>query len=390
MLIKRMLSIPKNKNIFIFGPRQTGKSTLINKIFSEKESHFYNLLEVDTYNKLLANPQIFRHEVEAICVTENKKNIIVDEVQKIPQILDEVHNLIEKKLPCNFILSGSSSRKLKRFQANMLAGRAWSFHLFPFVYKEIKKKFSLDDVLRFGSLPSVNILKTNNEKQEVLRSYVNTYIKEEIEMEANIRNLGSFLRFLPIAAAENGEILNYSNVAREAGIKSPTVKEYYKILEDTLIGFFLLPYNRSVRKRLVRHPKFYFFDLGVVSALNKKLKTPLLESSYEYGKAFEHFFICEIFRLNEYLRLDLDISFYRTERGAEVDLVLQTPKGETIAVEIKSTKNPVRKHCSGLYSFKKVVPEAKLFLISRASNSMKFDDVLVLPWEKSWEYILDL
>jgi len=385
-----MLSIPKNKNVFIFGPRQTGKSTLLARSFSDDKSQFYNLLEADTYNKLLANPQLFRNEVETACKIENKKNIIVDEVQKIPQILDEVHNLIEKKLPCNFILSGSSSRKLKRFQANMLAGRAWTFNLFPFVYQEIKKNFSLDDILRFGSLPSVNLLKTNTEKQEVLRSYVNTYIKEEIEIEANIRNLGSFLRFLPMAAAENGEVLNYSNIARETGIKSSTAKEYYKILEDTLIGFFLLPYNRSVRKRLTKHPKFYFFDLGLVSALNKKLKIPLLESSYEYGKAFEHFFICEIFRLNEYLRLDLDISFYRTERGAEVDLVLQTPKGKTIAIEIKSTKNPVPRHCSGLYSFKKVVPEAKLFLVSRVSNLMQFNDVLVLPWEKFWDYVLDL
>ncbi len=162
-----------------------------------------------------------------------------------------------------------------------------------------------------------------------MRSYVETYIKEEIEIEAQVRNLGSFLRFLPIAAAQNGEITNFSNIARECSIKNNTVFEYYKILEDTLIGFFLLPYNKSIRKKLTKHPKFYFFDTGVVSALNRRLTIPLDNVDSEYGKYFEHFFICELIRLNEYKRRDIQFSFYRTEKGAEVDVILEFPNGNS-------------------------------------------------------------
>jgi predicted AAA+ superfamily ATPase len=216
---------------------------------------------------------------------------------------------------------------------------------------------------------------------------VNTYIKEEIEVEANIRNLSGFLRFLPIAAYQNGEMVNYLNIARESGVSNHTVKEYYKILEDTFLGFFLLPYARSIRKKMVKHPKFYFFDHGMVSTLTNRLRVDLHESSYEFGKAFEHFVILEIIKLNHYHRLDLDLSFYRTEGGAEVDCVIETPAGKTIALELKSTTSPVPAMLKGLYSFKEKVPDARLILGCRAERAQIINDVTVLPWQEVIEYI---
>ena len=389
MFIPRLLRLPQNKNFFLFGPRQTGKSTLIKSLFLHEKSIYYDLLSTDIYRRFAANPETLRAEVRAALSIKKPTHIIIDEVQKVPQLLDEVHLLIESGLPLYYILSGSSSRKLKRSHANMLAGRAWTFRLFPLTFLEIEYLFNLNKVLRFGTLPNVHLTRDDNERSEILRSYVDVYIKEEIELEANIRNLGGFLRFLPIVAAQNGEITNYFNIAREAGVSYHTVREYYKILEDTLLGFFHLPYGRSIRKKLVKHPKFYFFDTGVVSALTKKLRVPYQENTYEFGRAFEHFFICELMRLNEYKRLDLGFSFYRTERGSEVDCIVETPKGKTIAVEIKSTMNPASTHCSGLYSFKQKVPDAELILACRTSNSLKINKVMVLPWKEALKYIVE-
>ncbi len=387
MFIERTIKLPRNKNFFLFGPRQTGKSTLLKTGFPVEKTLYYDLLKSDVYRKLLARPEIFRNEVTAALKAKDLSYIIIDEVQKIPQLLDEVHFLVESGVSCSFILSGSSSRKLKRYQANMLAGRAWTYHLHPFSSTELKNDFHLFPALKYGTLPVVYLAPEENEKKETLRSYVETYIKEEIEIEANIRNLSGFLRFLPIAAAQNGELVNYSNISRESAVTNHTVKEYYKILEDTLLGFFLMPYGKSIRKRMVKHPKFYFFDPGVVTTLTNRLRVELQENSYEFGNAFEHFFILEIVRLNRYFRLDLDISFYRTERGSEVDCIIVTPAGKTIAVEIKSTINPSSSMLKGLFSFKEKVDNAQLILACRVEAAQEMKGVTVLPWQEAIEYI---
>ncbi|MCP5105689.1 MAG: ATP-binding protein [bacterium] len=387
MFIERTIQLPKNKNVFLFGPRQTGKSTLLKTKFPPGKTLYYDLLKNEIYRKLLARPEIFRNEVIAALKTKDLSHIIIDEVQKIPQLLDEVHSLVESDVSCSFILSGSSSRKLKRYQANMLAGRAWTYHLHPFSSMELKNDFHLFSALQYGTLPVVYLNPEEHEKRETLRSYVETYIKEEIEIEANIRNLSGFLRFLPIAAYQNGELVNYSNIARDSAVSNHTVREYYKILEDTLLGFFLMPYSKSIRKRMSKHPKFYFFDPGVVTAITNRLRVELQENSYEFGNAFEHFFILEIIRLNRYFRLDLDISFYRTERGTEVDCIVVTPAGKTIAVEIKSTINPSSSMLSGLFSFKEKVRNAQLILACRVETAQAMKDVTVLPWLEAIEYI---
>lgn len=388
MYIERTIKLPNNKSFFLFGPRQTGKSTLLKNQFSPQETIYYDLLKSEVYRKLLARPEIFRNEVHAALKSKPPLYIIIDEVQRIPQLLNEVHFLIESGLPCFFILSGSSSRKLKRYQANMLAGRAWTFQLHSFSYPELKDYFDLFSVLKYGSLPGVYLNPVEFEKRETLHSYVDTYIKEEIEIEANIRNLSGFLRFLPIAAHQNGELINYSNIARETETAGHTVKEYYKILEDTLLGFFLLPYARSIRKKMSRQPKFYFFDPGIVTTLTNRLRVELEENSYEFGRAFEHFIILEILKLNHYHRLDLVLSFYRTERGAEVDCIIETPAGKTLAIEIKSTVNPNSMMLKGLYSFKEKVPGAQLILACRVDRAQIMKDVTVLPWQEVLDFIL--
>jgi len=387
MYIERTIKLPKNKNFFLFGPRQTGKSTLLKKEFISEKTLYYDLLKTDVYRKLLSRPETFRNEVFAALKAKKSSYIIVDEVQKVPHLLDEVHSLVESDVPCLFILSGSSSRKLKRYQANMLAGRAWTFQLYPFSSMELKENFNLPTALKYGTLPVIYLSVDEYEKRETLRSYVDTYIKEEIEIEANVRNLSGFLRFLPIAAYQNGELINYSNMARESGVSHHTVREYYKILEDTLLGFYLLPYGKSIRKRMIKHPKFYLFDPGIVTTLTNRLRVDLHEISYEFGKAFEHFFLLEIIKLNHYHRLDLNLSFYRTERGAEVDCIIKTPAGKTIAIEIKAATNPSSSMLTGLNSFKERVAGAQLILACRVQHAQVIKDVTVLPWQDALEHI---
>ncbi len=387
MFIDRTIKLPKNKNFFLFGPRQTGKSTLLKNQFVSNNTLYYDLLKTDVYRNLLARPEVFRNEVTAALNSKELSHVIIDEVQKVPSLLDEIHSLVESDARCFFILSGSSSRKLKRSQANMLAGRAWTFQLYPFSYMELKDNFDLISALKYGTLPVIYLSADEDEKRETLRSYVDTYIKEEIEIEANIRNLSGFLRFLPIAAHQNGELVNYANIARESGVSHHTVREYYKILEDTLLGFFLLPYGKSVRKRMIQHPKFYLFDPGIVTAISNRLRVDLQENSFEFGKAFEHFFLLEITRLNHYHRLDLDLSFYRTERGAEVDCIIETPAGKKIALEIKASTHPSSSMLTGLKSFKEKVSTARLVLACRVERPQVIKDVTVLPWQEALEYI---
>lgn len=390
MFIERMINLPNNKHFFLFGPRQTGKSTLLKNQFHPGSAVYYDLLKSDVYRTLLARPEIFRNEVIALLKSKKPSHIVIDEVQRIPHLLDEVHSLIESEARdsmCSFILSGSSSRKLKRYQANMLAGRAWTFHLHPFSYLELKDDLRLVPALKYGTLPTVYLSEDEEDKRETLRSYVDTYVKEEIEVEANIRNLSGFLRFLPIAGFQNGDILNYSNIARDCGVSSHIVREYYKILEDTYLGFLLPPYGKSIRKKMVRHPKFYLFDPGIVTALTNRLRVDFQEHSYEFGKAFEHFLILEIIKLSQYFRLDLEISFYRTEKGAEVDCIIESPKGKTIALEIKSSVNPSSSTFKGLYSFKEKVPKAELIMACRAERARVMKEVLVLPWQEAIAHI---
>jgi uncharacterized protein len=376
----RLLELPMRASFFLFGPRQTGKSTLIKNSFNERNSLYYNLLLEKEFLRLSADPSLFREEVENL--DPKIKHVILDEVQRVPKLLNEVHSLIENsKIERFFILSGSSARKLKKGQANLLGGRAWTRYLYPFSYKELGTDFALKKVLRFGSLPGI-YLEENEIAEEKLESYVETYLTEEIKAEALVRNIGSFNRFIKLAASESGNLLNFSNISREAGTSNQSIKEYFQILEDTLIGFFLNPYSKSIRSRLVKHSKFYLFDTGVKNALLKRHREYPEEKTYEYGVLFEHFIINEIIRLNKYLKKDFEFSFFRTSNGAEVDLIMESPDGKILAIEIKSSENPSSGDLRGLFSFKEHETKARLICVSRASKKRLSKSIEIYPWRE--------
>ncbi|MFA5994971.1 MAG: DUF4143 domain-containing protein [Patescibacteria group bacterium] len=384
-MITRVIQLPLKNSFFLFGPRQTGKSTLLKKVLSRQHTLYYDLLKTEEYLRLSTHPELFREEV--LTRHSSITHVVIDEVQRIPALLNEAHFILEQPKAPVIILTGSSARKLKRGQANLLGGRALTLQLFPLLGMELGEQFSLQKALEIGTLPKIYTEPDREIANALLRSYVETYLKEEIQLEAQVRNLNPFIQFLTLAAHDNGNSIHFTNIARETGVSYQTVKAYYQILEDTLIGFFLLAYKKSVRKRLSQHPKFYFFDRGIVRALTKTLTVSLERQTDDFGRAFEHFIILEIMRTIQYQRLDYTMSYYRTEHGAEVDLILETPRGAIKAIEIKSTDRIQSVHLHGLHSFKEIVSKAKLACVCLTPQRRQVGDVTVLPWSEVFAWI---
>jgi len=388
-MFKRIIDIPRDRHLFLFGPRQTGKSTLIRTLFTDTQTLFLDLLKNDVFQSYVARPELFRQEV----IEAGKRGIlrvVVDEVQRVPALLNEVHGLIESLSSVQFILTASSARKLKRENANLLAGRALTRTLFPLVSREIDIDWPLATFFQFGSLPPIVMEKNIEYRRDILRSYVDTYLSMEIQQEARLRNLGAFLRFLSLAAVSSGQIINYAKIGGEAAVSGQMVKGYFELLEDTLIGWHLSPWGRSLRKRIVRHPRFYFVDPGILRAILKRTAVPVGENDPEFGQLFEHLIINEVRALDSYLRRDLSLSFFRTEKGAEVDLIIETPAGKTIAMEIKSARNPEARHMGGLRSFQALVPHAQCIIACRAERPYELDHgIKVLPWREAVDYVID-
>lgn len=378
-MIARLFDMPRNHSFFLFGPRQTGKSTLLHRNFSPDISLYINLLDSETYNQYALAPSLFKQHVQNRPPTTT--HVIIDEIQRLPSLLNDIHALMESPGAPFFVMSGSSARKLKRAQANLLGGRAWTFNLYPFTHRELGEHFSLQKALERGTLPPVALAYSDRDAQRTLRAYVDTYLKEEIQAEALVRNIGAFLRFMPLAADNNGKVINYTNIARESGVSYNTVKEYYQILQDTLIGFYLYPFARSVRKQLTKHPKFYLFDPGVQRAILRKSTTPIQPKTYEYGDSFEHFFLLEILRLSAYMERDLKMSYYRTSNQAEVDIIVEQPDGRVQAVEIKASANPAPKSLLGLRSFHSICDKAELYCACTTAHPYKIGPVTILPWK---------
>jgi predicted AAA+ superfamily ATPase len=379
-MLHRTLKLPKARSFFLFGARQVGKSTLLRQLFSKNHSIFINLLDSEVYFKLLAKPHLLIEEINTL--DKSISHLIIDEIQRVPELLNIVHKMIEERKDISFILSGSSARKLKRQGANMLAGRALTYNLFPLTHLELAKDFNLSRALDLGTLPAVYLDKEDVFARETLKSYARTYIEEEIKAEAQIRQLGAFIRFLDLAASENGSIINYSNIASDIYVDYKTVQEYYQVLEDTLIGFSLYGYAKSSRKQLSKHPKFYFFDTGVRRALAKKLDSPLIVKTREFGEAFEHFFIAEAMRLASYSRKDYKFSYYRTKSGAEVDLIIETYDDRCYAVEIKASDNVDINKLTGLKSFKDLREDTVLVCASLTKRRYGDANILVCPWQE--------
>jgi len=374
-LVKRIQKIdpPVDRSAFLWGPRKTGKTTLLKQQFPK--ACWIDLLDYDQFLSLSQRPTRLRQILEA----QPSKTVVIDEVQKIPHLMDEIHWLIENK-GYQFILCGSSARKLKRGQSGLLGGRAWRFELYPFVTREIGS-FELDRALLHGSIPA-HYLSSNSEMD--LKGYVQDYLKEEIQAEALTRNLPAFSKFLRSAAITNGMLLNYSNAARDAGVSVKTIREYYQILEDTLIGRQLPPWRKTKKRRLIETAKFYFFDTGVVS--NLLGRRSITHGTQEYGRAFEHFILQEIWAYRHYSKLEFPISFWRTASGSEVDLILGDAE---VAIEIKSSMN-IGDRPKGLHLFHDEHNCLKSIVISKEPQPRKISpDIFILPWrdfcERLWE-----
>ncbi len=313
--------------------------------------------------------------------------IFIDEIQKAPKLLDTVQKLIDQNNG-RFILTGSSARKLKRGAANMLGGRAYTYNLFPFVSSELGGLFDLNQHLAFGGLPKTWSIQSPEERVLYLRSYINTYLKEEIAEEQIVRKLEPFRKFLQVAAQASGTILNYSAISRDVNVSDQTVRTYFDILEETLLGFHLPPYERSLRKAQGKAHKFYLFDTGVIRALRRTIDQPFNESTYEYGILFEHFVIGEIRRRAEYLFKDFSYSYLRTPYGMEIDLIVERPGRKTCVIEIKSSTSVKEEHTKNLTHLGPDFGDAELLIISRDPHPKRFGKISCLPWEQGIEMVV--
>ncbi len=377
-MIPRLLELPRDYSILLFGPRGCGKSTLVQSIFSSSAAYRIDLLEARVEQEYASNPDELIPVIRAL--HPNISHVIIDEVQKVPKLLDVVHKLIEEKVPQQFVLTGSSARKLKRGGANLLAGRAFVYHLHPFSFLEQGTNFNLRIALEFGQLPRVTQLPNAASKTRLLQTYVSTYLKEEIAAEQLVKNLAPFRKFLEVAAQSNGKIVNFSNIANDTGISDRTVKEYFSILEDTLVGFFLEPYAGSFRKRLGQKPKFYLFDLGVARALNRTLPVALLPQTKAYGDAFEHFVILEIHRLVSYFLPDYRLSYLHTKDDEEIDLIVDRPGQPLLCIEIKSATDLTEDNLNKFASLVSGLPGSEAVCLYNGQVEKLYGSIRVIPW----------
>ncbi|HCU25188.1 MAG TPA: ATPase, partial [Deltaproteobacteria bacterium] len=358
-----------------------GKTTLLQEVLPVENTFWINLLDFEVESRFLQRPQAFRETLDTL--PPQMEWVVIDEVQKLPFLLDEVHHQIERNKNRCFALTGSSARKLKRGQANLLAGRAFSKILYPLTMNELGNRFDLQAALEFGTLPGIFSFESPEMKKEFLRSYAQMYLQEEIQMEGLVRNLLSFRKFLPLAAAGNGEVLSWTSFAQDVGnIDAKTVRSYFEILEDTLVGFLLPAYSRSLRKRQRTHPKFYFFDTGVKRALANQLNLPLLPGTPEYGRAFEHFWILEMMRMNAYRSLDFSFSYFGTH-DVEVDLVVERPGKPLLFVEIKASEFVKESGLRSLKALAEEVKDSEAVCISRDLRKRKVGPVLICPWQEA-------
>ncbi|MCB0342677.1 MAG: ATP-binding protein [Pseudobdellovibrionaceae bacterium] len=332
-MIQRLCKPSKSNSFFLFGARGTGKTTLLHDYFSPEETLFINLLDPDVYDQLLLDIGRFLPMINQ--KGNEKKRVVIDEIQRLPRLLDLVHLEIQKTKK-QFVLTGSSSRRLKQKGTNLLAGRAWVYNLFPFTTLELDKEFDLIRALEWGTLPDAALVNDEQNAREYLNAYVGTYLQKEIQEEQWVRKLAPFRSFLAIAAQMNGKIVNKSKIAKEVGVDDVTISNYFEILEDTLLGFTLPAFHKSVRKGQRLSPKFYFIDTGIKRALDKTLSVRLLPQTFAYGDAFEHWVILEFIKNASYSRLDWTFSYLRTKDDLEIDLIIQRPGEPYLMVEIKS------------------------------------------------------
>lgn len=370
-MFTRSLRLPTagTETFFLWGPRQTGKTTLLRETYPD--ALWIDLLKAEEYRRYLQNPERLRAEFAVDSPTQRSRQVVIDEVQKVPQLLDEVHWLHENR-GVHFALCGSSARKVKRGQANLLGGRAIRYELYGLTTREIGRDFSLDRLLNYGYLPRMY---ESDRPQRLLNAYVADYLKEEVAAEGLVRNLPVFSEFLNIAVLSDAELVNFSTIARDCGVSSHTIKGYFQILEDTLLGRWLPAYTKRPKRRVIAAPKFYFVDVGIVNHLAKRGE--LRPGSELYGKAFENWVFHELAAHNAYSETFATLSYWRLASGIEVDFIVNDMQ---LAIEAKEARRVTADHLRGLRALVEDHPRIKQrILVCLESKSYRTEDgILVL------------
>lgn len=371
-MYNRILTLPLDgdNSIFLFGPRGTGKTSWIKAHL--KDALYLDLLDYTTYSSLAANPG----RLESLIPPHYNNWVVIDEVQRVPELLNEVHRLIElKKL--KFLLTGSSARTLRRSGVNLLAGRALRYTMHPLVIQELDNNFDLIKALQFGLLPSAV---DHADPKKYLESYVQTYIREEILQEGLTRNIGAFARFLEVASFSQGQVLNVSEIARELSINRLTVTNYFDILDDLLLGMRISVFTQRAKRKTIAHQKFYFFDTGVYNIVRPM--GPLDSREEAEGAGLETLFLQSLSAINDYYALGYKIHFWRTLAGDEIDFVIYGPKGFH-AFEIKRSANITNRMLKGLRNFGEDYPEATLHIIFLGKQKEYHDTITARPFEET-------
>ena len=374
MIYKRyinLLSLLHKKSLLLLGPRQTGKSTLVknlNAVPNNINTIYINLAESDTYRELSGRPELIRQRIDS-----NESIIIIDEAQRIPELFNETQIIIDNNPKKRVLLTGSSARKLKRTEINLLPGRIWKLRLFPLVYPELGSSRIKDRVMK-GSLPG--IIDSEDYKHE-LKNYVGLYLDEEVRSEGLVRKIGDFSRFLQVAGLSNAQQLNFSKISSDTGVKINTVRSFFEILEDTLIGSLLPSFRGTKSRKAVATPKFYFFDAGVVNGLLNQFD--ISETSSLFGNCLEHIIYLELVAYISYNQRDLNLSYWRTHSQIEVDFLIE----EKVAIEVKASSRITSRDERGLQALKEDLKLERMIIVCNETNPRFTDSgVEVLPVEK--------
>lgn len=387
-MIQRKLNLSNSNSFFLFGPRGVGKSTLLSERFSSRDTLVIDLLDPTQMDLFLGD--ITRFQALINDPLHRHKRVLIDEIQKMPRLLDVVQSQIVQHKR-QFILTGSSARKLKQQGSNLLAGRAWTFSLYPFTSSELGDQFDLKKALEIGLLPEAFLANTFNDSKEYLSAYVGTYLQKEIQQEQWVRKLEPFRKFLAIAAQMNGKIVNCSKIAREIGINDVTVSHYFEILQDTLLGFYLPAFHKSVRKAQKQAPKFYLIDSGIKRALDRTLTVELLPQTSAWGEAFEHFVILEILKTVSYYRLDWELFYVRTKDDQEIDLVIDRPGKPRALIEIKSKNRILAEDAKTLENLgNDLDPQADRYIFSMDHIQQTWGKTISLQWQRGLEILFSI
>lgn len=389
-------TLSNQQSILVLGPRGTGKTSFLNQLIRTFKNYYVtDLLDGDLYNNYLKKPALLYSEVKALLKQKKatKKDplyLMIDEIQLLPQLLNEVHRCIEEfKSHIVFILTGSSARKLKRENANLLAGRAFSFDFYPLNFSEINIRDNFNQVMLYGSIPMSLTNQDIQSRTKYLKTYVHTYLKEEIQQESKVRSLDGFAHFLELAASTNGEPVNYSKISRFANVSSTTVKEYFQILSDTLIAYEIPAWSYSLKESLQQAAKYYLFDNGVINALSGELGSEIKPSSFKFGRLFENLVVTELIRQHRIKEYNSKIYHYRSLKGHEVDLILQkNPFSKAVVIEIKSAEHPYPGKLKSLKHFQKLYPESECLVLCRCNQAYSEDNIDFYPYEEGIQIAL--